>query len=576
MVSNRTQSATILFVGLLLVAGACNPGTSSEHQEILTDSLSITKGQTIFNQNCIACHAIDQDGIGPALGGVTAVASPDWLRKFIRDPKAMIDSGDERSLKLFNKYKTVMPSFAYYTDDDIEGVMAFLHTHKKTSPENVVSVTDKQPLANPIPQGIPMSSVIVKMELVKQMPPTSDQKPFARITKIASHPNTKELFILDLRGKLYRYVNNTPSVYMDMATLVPKFIHTPGHATGFGSFAFHPEFNENGLLYTTHTEAPGSAKADFDYPDSIKVTLQWVVSEWKTKEPRAVSFKGVRRELFRVNMVNQSHGVQEIIFNPLSKAGDEDYGLLYIGIGDGGSAENRFLFLTKGPEKIWSSILRIDPAGRNSANGQYGIPPGNPFARSTNPNALGEVYAYGFRNPHRITWTHSGQMLSSNIGQHNIEELNLILPGHDYGWPTREGSFVIDLMQSTRNLYPVPEDPNDKTTYPLAEYDHDEGAAIIGGFEYERSDIPALQGKYIFGDMVNGRLFYIDLKTIVPGKQSPIHEWQISLDGKPTSFKTLCDDARLSLRFGRDHLGVIYLSTMPDGKIYKLAGDKNL
>ena len=167
-------------------------------------------------------------------------------------------------------------------------------------------------------------------------------------------------------------------------------------------------------------------------------------------------------------------------------------------------------------------------------------------------------------------------MLASNIGQHNIEELNLILPGHDYGWPTREGSFVIDLMKSTRNLYPVPDDPGDKTTYSLAEYDHDEGAAIIGGFEYDGSDIPALQGKYIFGDMVNGRLFYIDLASVIPGKQSSIQEWRVSLNGKPTSFKALCNEERLSLRFGMDHLGVIYLSTMPDGKIYKLVSDKNL
>jgi glucose/arabinose dehydrogenase len=507
---------------------------------------------------------------------VTQAVPPDWLREFIRDPKALIDSGDERSLKLFNRYKTVMPSFAYYTDEDIEGVMAFLHTHKKPSGENVVSVTDKQPLADPIPQGIRMSDVIVDMQLVTQMPPTSELKPLARITKLASHPNTKELFILDLRGKLYRYVNKKPSVYMDIAALVPKFIHTPGHATGFGSFAFHPDFNKNGLLYTTHTEGPGSAKADFDYADSIKVTLQWVVSEWKTEQPGNLQFKGVRRELFRVNMVNQSHGVQEIVFSPLSKPGDEDYGLLYIGIGDGGSAENRLLHLSKGPEKIWSSILRIDPMARNSTNGQYGIPQSNPFVKSTNPRALGEVYAYGFRNPHRITWTRTGQMLSSNIGQHNIEELNLIQPGRDYGWPTREGSFMIDLMESTRSLYPIPKDPDDKMTYPLAEYDHDEGAAIIGGFEYERSDIPRLQGKYIFGDMVNGRLFYIDLTSVVPGKQNPIHEWKVSLHGEPTSFKALCNEERLSLRFGRDHLGVIYLSTMPDGKIYKLVGDKNL
>jgi hypothetical protein len=86
-------------------------------------------------------------------------------------------------------------------------------------------------------------------------------------------PTTNDLFVLDLRGKLYRLRNNKPLVYMDMANVKTKFINEPGLATGFGSFAFHPEFFKNGLLYTTHTEATGSGKADFGYGDSIKVAL---------------------------------------------------------------------------------------------------------------------------------------------------------------------------------------------------------------------------------------------------------------------------------------------------------------
>jgi len=356
-----------------------------------------------------------------------------------------------------------------------------------------------------------------------------------------------------------------------MAALMPNFINAPGHAAGFGSFAFHPEFAKNGLLYTTHTETAGTGKADFYYEDSLDVKVQWVISEWKTEQPGGFPFKGKRRELFRVNMVGQSHGVQEITFNPLAQKGDEDYGLLYIGIGDGGSAERGILHINKGPENIWSSIVRIDPNGRNSRNGNYGIPENNPFAKSDNPKALGEVYAYGFRNPHRITWTRQGIMLASNIGQHNIEELNIILPGHDYGWPTREGSFVIRLKESTRNLYPLsPTDASNNLDYPVAEYDHDEGNAIIGGYEYWGSTISNLKGKYLFGDMVNGRLFYVDVADLKPGSKAPMKEFQISLNGKLTSFKGLCDDERLSMRFGRDHLGEIYISTMPDGKIYKL------
>ncbi len=106
------------------------------------------------------------------------------------------------------------------------------------------------------------------------------------------------LFILDLRGKLYKLQDNgKAAVYMDIAKLRPKFINEPGLGTGFGSFAFHPEFAKNGLLYTTHTEQAGSDKADFSYADSIHVAMQWVLTEWKTEQPGAPVFFGPRARI---------------------------------------------------------------------------------------------------------------------------------------------------------------------------------------------------------------------------------------------------------------------------------------
>ncbi len=570
MKNQLTRFLSPAVLGALIVfAASCDSNKSSE-TGITTDSAAIAKGRNIFGQTCVACHSIDRDGIGPALGGVTREVGADWLKRFIKDPKAVIESGDARAKVLFGQYKSIMPSFNYYHDDEIEGIIAYLHTQEKDDTQTV-STREADVLENPIPGTIPMSELVVNMKQVAQMPATSDEPPLSRITKFFSRPDTKEFFVLDLRGKLYRLTNGKAEVYLDMAEHMPDFINAPGHATGFGSFAFHPEFASNGLLYTTHTERAGSADADFFYDDTLAVKLQWVVEEWKTDRPGRFPFKGKNRELFRVNMVGSSHGVQEITFNPLSKPGDEDYGLLYIGIGDGGSAERGILHINIGPENIWSSILRIDPAGHNSKNGKYGIPESNPFAKSKNPRALGEVYAYGFRNPHRITWTKSGKMLASNIGQHQIEELNLIQPGHNYGWPFREGSFVIYLRESTRKLYPLPaDDAANNFDYPVAEYDHDEGNAIIGGYEYQGNTIPELNGKYVFGDMVNGRLFYVDVDDIHPGKPARMREFQVALDGKRTSFKELCNDERLSMRFGRDYQGEIYISTMPDGKVYKL------
>ena len=299
--------------------------------------------------------------------------------------------------------------------------------------------------------------------------------------------------------------------------------------------------------------------------------MQCVLTEWKTKNPGADTFSGTSRELLRVDMVTESHGVQEITFNPLSKPGDKDYGMLFIGIGDGGSVQVGYPFLLHGNEKIWGTILRIDPMGRNSANGQYGIPLHNPFAQNQNTKALGEIYAYGFRNPHRITWSKSGEMLAFNIGQANIESVNLIIPGHNYGWPIREGNFVFDPYGDLNKVYPLPaNDSIYKITYPVAQYDHDEGMAISGGYEYWGTTIPQLKGKLLFGDIPTGRLFYIDMADVKQGKLAPIKEWKISINGTQRTLKELCGSDRVDLHFGRDSRGELYILTKADGKMYKI------
>lgn len=296
-----------------------------------------------------------------------------------------------------------------------------------------------------------------------------------------------------------------------------------------------------------------------------------MLTEWKATDPNASSFSGTSRELLRVNMVSGIHGVQEIAFDPLLKPGDKDYGLLYVGVGDGGSVEGGYPFLTRGAGRIWGTILRIDPGGKNSANGHYGIPPDNPFVKNLQDKVSGEVYAYGFRNPHRISWTKSGEMLACNIGQTNIESVNLILPGHDYGWPVREGSFLIDPQGDLSRIYPLPANDADfKITYPVAEFDHDEGNAISGGFEYQGKEIPKLKGKYLFGDIPSGRLFYIETADIKQGKQTPIKEWKLSLNGSPETFRQVLGNSRVDLHFGRDARGELYILTKLDGKLYKL------
>lgn len=567
---------SLKYLGLLLCVTfstvsllSCKHAKSSDDSAILTDTAAIHKGQIIFAEQCGACHNFRQDGIGPQLGGLTAKVSVDWIKNFVKDPQHIIQSGDERAQILFEQYKTIMPSFNRFSDEDLSCVIAFINT--KEAPDPKKYKFDPAALKNPIPEPIAMSDLTIGLELLTTIPPSSTEGQLTRICKLDFRPDTKDLFVVDLRGKLYQLVNNEPKLYLDMLKEKPKFIDKPGLATGFGSFAFHPEFKSNGLLYTTHVESPGSGVADFGYNDSIKVTLQWVLSEWKTEAPNAFPFAGTSRELLRVNMFGSFHGVQEITFNPLAKPGDEDYGLLYIGIGDGASVEFGYPFLVRNEDKIWGSIIRIDPGGKNSKNGKYGIPSSNPFAKSKNKDTVRERFAFGFRNPHRITWTKRGQMLTSNIGHHNVESLYMVLPGHDYGWPIREGTFVIKADENMSNVYAQPADDSVyNITYPVAQYDHDEGNAISGGFEYWGSTMPELEGKIIFGDIVKGRIFFIEADELQLGKQATIKEVKVSINGKITTMVELSGAQKVDMRFGRDHTGELYVMSKPDGRVYRV------
>lgn len=570
----KVISISILFALFFLSLWSCNARTTTDSTAIVSDSALISKGRNLFTKHCSSCHNFRQDGIGPQLGGLTTQVSIDWIKGFIRDPRKMVDTGDGRSKRLFDKYKVLMPSFAALTDDEMNCIIAFLGT--QGAPNRGPDLTDRA-LANPVVEPIRVSDVVASLELLADMPSSTvnGRRPIARITKLDFRPKVNDLFIVDLRGRLYRLDNNKPHVYLDIAKLRPEFICEPGHGTGFGSFAFHPEFQKNGLLYTTHAEKAGAGKADFSYPDSIQVALQWVLTEWKSEDPLAGAFSGNSRELLRIDMVSAMHGVQEIAFNTLARRGDPDYGLLYVAIGDGGCVDYGYPFLTHGKDKAWGSIFRIDPLGNSSVNGRYGIPSDNPFAKDGDGRIVREIYAYGFRNPHRITWSKKRQMLASNIGGSNIESINLVMPGNDYGWPIREGTFVLQPYGNLSKVYSLP--PDDSLyhiTYPVAQYDHEGGwTAISGGFEYWGSNIPELSGKFIFGDIASGRLFFIEMRDVQPGQQTPIMEWRLQLNGNYVTLRDLCEidlAERVDLHFGRDSSGELYILTKTDGKVYKL------
>jgi glucose/arabinose dehydrogenase/mono/diheme cytochrome c family protein len=528
---------------------------------------TLAEGEKLFTNNCSSCHGFVQNGIGPQLGGLKSKVPRDYIFNMITNAEKVVTNVNARAIELKKTYDSSMPSFAHLSLKDRNSLVDYLLG--QPAPPSFSNKYGKA-IVNPIPQKIKLSDLVLNIEYFTTIPPSGPSNASTRIALMVLHPISGDSYIADLRGKLYRLNGKTPELYFNIADYFPNFIDKPGLATGFGAFAFHPNFVENGLFYTTHTEGPGTLKADFAFADSIKVTLQWILSEWKTEDPTATTIVAKPRELFRVDMVGGIHGMQEIAFNPLAKGGDEDFGLLYVGLGDGGAVEEGYPFIPHNRNGIWGSLLRIDPLGRNSENGKYGIPASNPFYE--NGNYRGEVYALGFRNPHRFTWTQSGKLLLTNIGQKQIESVNLIKPGYDFGWPFREGRYRIDEFGDLNEIFEIPfEESMIKYNSPVIEIDHDEIGAISTALEYTGVNVPGLKGKYLFTSISQTRQFFVEEKDIKEGHLANIKEFRVSLKGEIVTFNELTgNNGRADLRMGKDAKGEIYFFTKPDGKIYKV------
>ncbi|MGH1364071.1 MAG: PQQ-dependent sugar dehydrogenase [Calditrichia bacterium] len=423
---------------------------------------------------------------------------------------------------------------------------------------------------DPVPAPIEFGTISVELEDVATIPSSSTSRPLARINILkTSKDNSNRHFLNDLRGKLYVINGGVPSVYLDLDAQRPDFVDSPGLGTGFGMFEFHPEFQNNGIFYTTHAEQANSGTPDFTPPITVSISLQWVLTEWTATDPTANVFSGSSREMMRVDFPGTIHGMQDMSFNPTAVSGESDYGMLYLCLGDagvtlGGSPGNTQKF-----NSILGNIVRIDPLGNNSGNGQYGIPVDNPYATAQG-DTIREIWTRGFRNPHRISWDTGGdnKMLIGDIGERNLEEINLGAPGLNYGWNKREGTFLFEY-QTRDFVYPLP--ANDSTfnyTYPVAQYDHDEGFGIVGGFVYRGTNVPALIGKYVFGDIVRGRIFYVEVDSLVQGRQAEdIKELRLFQNGNEVTLLQLVGNTRADLRFGVDDQQEMYVLTKQDAVV---------
>ncbi|MBW4563659.1 MAG: PQQ-dependent sugar dehydrogenase [Mojavia pulchra JT2-VF2] len=451
-------------------------------------------------------------------------------------------------------------------------------------------------ITNPIPEKIEKSNISVGLKEVVQIPISGTASNRVARLNFLTHAGdgSGKIFVNDMRGNLYVIINNKASVYMNLKKLVGSGFIDETSQQGFAYFTFHPEFATNGIFYTVSSEEKKSHIPDFlvtkKIVDSkgkiIKSSHHDVIREWKAADPAANTFTGTYREILRIEEPYPDHNVGQLGFNPNAKPGDADYGMLYIAVADGGSDGFPVSYtdpLDNGQDlgTPLGKILRIDPFGKNSANGKYGIPQDNPFVKKRNPKILGEIWAYGLRNPHRFSWDTGGdgKMLIVDIGQALIEEVNLGIKGANYGWGNREGTFVID-EKNENVLFPLPKnDAKYGYTYPVAQYDHDKpvdwsgfyAVAIAGGYVYRGQAIPELVGQYVFADFGNdSRFFHVPVDELVNGKQVKIKELRLFDGEQEKNFLKILGSQRSDIRFGIDAAGELYVTSKSDGKVRKL------
>ncbi len=305
------------------------------------------------------------------------------------------------------------------------------------------------------------------------------------------------LFVVEQRGRI-RILSKgrlLPKPFLDLTDRVRD-----GGERGLLSVAFHPRYAQNGYLYVNYTDRHGDTNIE-----------RYTVS----RDPDAAD-KSTAKLLLRVAQPFANHNGGLVMFGP--------DGMLWIGMGDGGSAGDPY---------------DVDRGER------YAIPPDNPFTRRA--GARPEVWAFGLRNPWRFCFDASGRTLViADVGQSKWEEIDVAAardPGLNYGWNWLEGSH--EFRRSP--------DQVTGTTMPATEYSHDDGCSVIGGLVYRGRELPGLRGWYLYSDYCSSWLRGVRLDR---GSAVEEHAWSLRVPGPVTSF-------------GEDARGELYLLTS-EGAVFRI------
>jgi glucose/arabinose dehydrogenase len=289
-----------------------------------------------------------------------------------------------------------------------------------------------------------------------------------------------------------------------------------GNEEGLLGLAFHPQYQSNGYFYVNYTASN---------PERT------VVSRFKVSADADAADPASEFVLLTFNQPYSNHNGGQVAFGP--------DGYLYIAIGDGGSGgdpQNHGQDL----KTILGSIARID-VNQPSGSRNYTIPDGNPFKGNTSGNSE-EIYAYGLRNPWRLSFdAETGQLWTGDVGQNSYEEIDIIELGGNYGWNVMEGKHCFRANCNQDNL-----------KLPVWEYPRSEGVSITGGYVYRGSTFQSLQGRYIYADYGSQKIWALDVSDM----SNPVNKELLTADFPVASF-------------GVDIDNEIYLCGF-DGRIHKL------
>ncbi|XP_004434433.1 PREDICTED: HHIP-like protein 1 [Ceratotherium simum simum] len=307
------------------------------------------------------------------------------------------------------------------------------------------------------------------------------------VAMVHARDGTHRFFVAEQLGLVWAYLPDHSRLEKPFLNISRAVLTSPweGDERGFLGIAFHPSFRHNGKLYVYY-----SVGVDFD---------EWIrISEFRVSEGdmNTVDHQS-ERIILEIEEPASNHNGGQLLF------GDDGY--LYIFTGDGGMAGDPFGKFGNAQNKsaLLGKVLRID-VDRNERGPLYRIPPDNPFVGD--PAARPEVYALGVRNMWRCSFDRGdpasgagrGRLFCGDVGQNKFEEVDLVERGRNYGWRAREGFECYDRkLCANVSLDDV---------LPIFAYPHKLGKSVTGGYVYRGCEYPNLNGLYIFGDFMSGRL----------------------------------------------------------------------